>query len=458
MTSIRQFLAVSAALTLLFLMAALPIVPELLYVKVALSGISAGIAVYMWLDRPRLHGSVLLWLAVTVCAGIASGCIGLVSRAPGAMNGLQVYAFWPLVYGALLTLFYRWRYLVFVEYVLLASLITVSGYGLVLIAVTAGVLPNAFYVPILDQGQAVGFYGEYSRVNLYGLNSFPFLLPYCLVSALQGGGRAPARVVLRWLAVMLGIAFTLVSGRRGLMLSVLLAPLLVLLLCRSHRQVAKLTVAGIAIAIVFVVEVRVIGENFGVTLPGIVRSVVSGFEFQSSVDAGASPRLAQFEELAGEFYEHPVLGAGLGAVAPGVIRSYGMPWSYELSYSALLFQTGLLGAGIYLGLIVWIYWAGLRVVRRTPFLAPIMSAHLAGLTGILITNATNPILMRFDGLWAVFLPLGVINYALLRERRIPLGPAARLPVAPEGSRMERSAILPHELWFVGAIKGFSGWP
>jgi len=59
-------------------------------------------------------------------------------------------------------------------------------------------------------------------------------------------------------------------------------------------------------------------------------------------------RDAQLAALTDGWRAHPVFGAGLGAVAR-VIRSDSQPWAYELSYNALLFQTGLVGLALYVG-------------------------------------------------------------------------------------------------------------
>ena len=76
---------------------------------------------------------------------------------------------------------------------------------------------------------------------------------------------------------------------------------------------------------------------------------------------------------------------------------------------ALLYQTGLLGFTAYAAGVGWIYWMGLRVIREGGYLSALMVACLTGMTSVLIADATNPYLDNFDGMWAVFFPLAVIN-------------------------------------------------
>ena len=86
------------------------------------------------------------------------------------------------------------------------------------------------------------------------------------------------------------------------------------------------------------------------------------------------------------------------------IRSDVMPWAYELSYLALLYQTGLVGLGIYATGIAWIYFMGVKILRSGGMFAESMLPLLVGMTCFLVANATNPYLAKFDGLWIIFLP------------------------------------------------------
>jgi O-antigen ligase len=115
---------------------------------------------------------------------------------------------------------------------------------------------------------------------------------------------------------------------------------------------------------------------------------------------------------AGSLLDQPIFGAGLGASVVGSIRSETMPWSYELSYVALLYQTGIVGFLVYAAAIVWTFWRGIQVIGEGGQPAQIMIPLLVGLCGLLIANGTNPYLGCFDEMWTLFLPLAVINYRL----------------------------------------------
>jgi O-antigen ligase len=110
-----------------------------------------------------------------------------------------------------------------------------------------------------------------------------------------------------------------------------------------------------------------------------------------------------------EWSDSPWIGQGLGASASSVTRSEEQPWAYELSYVALLFQTGLLGVIIYSSAVLWIFYKGIRLVRVRPDAGQVILPLLAGLAGFLLANATNPYLSKFDYLWTIFLPVAAIN-------------------------------------------------
>jgi preprotein translocase subunit Sss1 len=113
----------------------------------------------------------------------------------------------------------------------------------------------------------------------------------------------------------------------------------------------------------------------------------------------------------------PFLGAGFGAVTE-IQRSQDMPWAYELTYLAVLFQTGAVGFTIYLMGILWIAWHLITIMRdHTSSVRIIAFGMLNGMIGFLIGSASDPYLLAFDYLWVLFMPIGLINLELMRTDR-----------------------------------------
>jgi hypothetical protein len=159
--------------------------------------------------------------------------------------------------------------------------------------------------------------------------------------------------------------------------------------------------------------VAAIGAAGALVPGGFVEMVASGFRFNS--DPVAMSRRDQLMALLNGWAEHPLLGSGHGAPAPGVIRSVAMPWAYELSYVALLYHTGAVGFAVYALGAAWIGVMCHRIARSGWPDAPSLMAVFVGSTSFVIANATNPYLEKYDYIWIIFLPLAFINSYLVNR-------------------------------------------
>lgn len=113
------------------------------------------------------------------------------------------------------------------------------------------------------------------------------------------------------------------------------------------------------------------------------------FEFSSELTS-ESARYVQFFSLISLFLQHPILGAGLGANAI-LIRSIEAPYSYELTYVALLAKLGIVGSGIVVtAMTVWVA----RLMKGNPNWPSIVSLLVA----IVLMTATNPYLINLVGM------------------------------------------------------------
>ena len=353
-----------------------------------------------------------------VTVGLFFMLVGLINGTPGAIRVGTVYVLWPLVYLVLVAGMSDDRIIRGLSRVLVAATFAVGLYGLSYVLFAVGWLPRWLYLP-LDQGQGIGFYEGYVEVSLYSLASLLFLVPYLIAALLcwEESAASPASRPWLWLGCLTGIALVLLSGRRALMLVTAMAPVITLIFLglTSRRALrANFRLIGLGTAGGFLIL-------FGL---GSYLNAVSGFEwgsilamfgegFNFSSEVSATVRRDQFFALLHGWDSSPILGAGHGAAAPRVIRSAEFPWAYELSYVALLFHTGIVGFLAYASAIGWIYWMGLRILRSGDALARYMLPILVGMSCFLVGNATNPYLEKFDYIWVLFLPIGVINHWLL---------------------------------------------
>ena len=411
---------------LFFLMVAFPAAPGLALLKACLLAVVlASVIVGALRGCFALDSAVAAWTSFFVALGCLLVVRGLFEAAPGAWKMVTVQVLWPIIYLALLGSVASFRKLVGLERVLILAAIFIPAYGLLYMASEMGLLPGIGYIGLSSfrDEQALGLYDNYIQIAIHGLSSMSFLLPYILAMLVTyRGSEKSARIwrVLLWIALLFGISLMLISGRRVLLLVTILAPLLIFGFCffqpdaqriRNQKFVLRVAVVALcgAIALTFVISLM-----HEVKLAQIFGELADSFDFGSTTQSdSASDRRLQYFALLKGWHEHPIIGAGLGMPAYGSIRSETVPWAYELSYLALLFQTGLVGLLAYAAGVIWIYCLGTRVIKEGGILGQMMVPLLVGMTCFLIANATNPYLGKFDGLWTLFLPIAVINYWLL---------------------------------------------
>jgi O-antigen ligase len=210
------------------------------------------------------------------------------------------------------------------------------------------------------------------------------------------------------------------SLRRGIMLAVALGPvfiaaLIVFLPAKERARAAgRLGALVGALAVLLAVAVVYAHSRYHWTPDNMVAFIKQGYDFQSSTEPGAVARSLQFRALIDAWAKTPIFGAGAGAAGATYIRDPAQPWAYELSYVALLYQTGLVGLGLYAAGVGWIYWTGIQMIRSGHELGLRLLPALTGMAAFLVANATNPYLAKFDYLWVIFLPVAYINLWLLR--------------------------------------------
>jgi O-antigen ligase len=190
----------------------------------------------------------------------------------------------------------------------------------------------------------------------------------------------------------------------------LLSPIIAFGIAQASGAKMKLSKALFysGIAVIAIIPVLVyLGIDFDV----IFADFLTGFD--GSASDSSAIRVQQFWLLINEWSDSPIFGHGLGAAAFSITRSDEQTWAYELSYVALLFQTGLFGFLIYFSAVCWIYYRGIILMRKIPHTVGYFLPVLTGMTSFLLANATNPYLAKFDFLWVIFLPVGMINAFLL---------------------------------------------
>jgi O-antigen ligase len=417
-------------LLLFYLMLIFPMVLELIYVKAILFGIVLYLISIYAVNKFEiyLHQDIFLWTLFLTSLSLLFVLKGFIAGAPGSLKQAQNYVLWPIIYIVTVAGASNLKTLQWLERVIVIATISISIYGLNLILSSIGIVPEFGYLNFLsnltftDYGSGVGLHEGYSQISIPALNSLPFLLPYIMATLFAFHPAEKGTKALRlsmWIAFVLGIGIALLSGRRALWVVIALTPIIILLLksfqpeAHKGKQIKLMAKSIIVTILIIICTIIYVQSTTEISLTGSFERLSEGFNFGSYADEDSSLRRDQFKALIEGWEDHPLLGAGLGNYVPSCIRSNEMPWAYELYYIALLYQTGIIGLTAYCSGIFWIFYMGIKIIRRGGVLGQMMTSSLAGLLGILISSGTNPYLDRFDGIWTIFFPLILINYWLL---------------------------------------------
>jgi hypothetical protein len=413
---------------LFFLMLAFPAVLSVLYIKAFLFGLVLLLVGVRAVSRLylRLDLKVVAWTLALAVISLFFCFRGMFLSAPGAVKCVPVYVIWPLAYLLLLDGLDSARAFRGLERTLVFSSVFIGAFGLACSLSVLNVLPEIPYREAVfsDEDLGVGSFDGYTRMAYPGFTSLPFLLPFLMALLAVRWSRPGGRISKAWLCIgiVLNLAITLVSGRRALQLVTMVAPVLTLaflsFLPRAEALPLRRSLGRTAVAFFLgvVLLVSLLGLTYSLEFQGLAERFSSGWDFgPTSLDDSPGARREQYFALIQGWSRNPLIGAGLGASAYGSIRSDTMPWSYELYYLALLFQTGIFGIAAYTAGIVWVFWSSIRIIKGGGIIGRLLIPVLVGLSCFLFAAGTNPNLARFDGIWAIFLPLAFINYWLLEQ-------------------------------------------
>ena len=375
--------------------------------------------VFVSLRGWRIAAQVRFWAFVTILTSLFFMLFGAFNDAPGALRVGTVYVLWPFLYLFFIGILRYPEQLQPFYYVLLVAVIVSSIMGIMVVAEKMFGI-NLFMSAIFEmQGANVGLYEGVIEYLLYNMTTVIYGLPFLLAAVLLPEARSPFRG--RWrtvamLALCLSTVVLLVSGRRAFWLIAGLSPVVVWSLMVSGRmktfKLRRIVVVGLLGFFLLAVS-----PFFGVDLQMVWQEFLRAFDFSDVSNLSAYLRREQFFALLAGWLDSPFIGSGLGATASGSLRSVEQPWAYELSYMALLFQTGLIGMFVYCSAVVWVLLKSIKVMRVMPESAALILPVLSGVTCFLIVNATNPYLTKFDYLWVLFLPIAVLNAYLLKGHR-----------------------------------------
>jgi hypothetical protein len=366
-------------------------------------------------ERPVVPAGVIgAWLMLVGISAVSS-LVGSLSDTPGLQQqathwfgslfiwGAFAVAMTPrLLHRAICTI----TLVTAIHAVFLLVLIGQTTYGL------PALLPDAV---VATQGAAAVATDGVVGVRWFGLSTLTAAAPLLMAMAIIGpDGIVPSRRFTIPVASLATVA-ALTAGRRGILVVVVLAPLITLAIKSlassdsKRRDVPAWQVLG-ALAMPALLIVTWANPTVQRARTVVVDSLLLFTRSLDSASASAddAPRLVQASRLLGEWESSPLVGQGLGAVVPNYTRSELRPWSFELQYHQLLFNSGLVGVLALAAAMILAFASFRRGLTQHPEHRSVLVATAVGAIALVAANTTNPYLQAVGHGWGIALAAGAL--------------------------------------------------
>ena len=295
------------------------------------------------------------------------------------------------------------------------AVIAISIYNIALVLSVFDYIPNLNLLLQIDDEMtsAIGIHEGFIQLTSNNVGSLAFLAPFVLVLYVMKCGKfigISNRLLL--FSVILSIITVLISGRRALYIAMFVTPFLILYLNNYFTKNKNLILKRNVIKFYSILML-----SLGVCSYGLIYylnwDVAMFFERFTNAFESGNVRSEQAMALYDGFTKSPIIGSGFGIGVQDVVRSDLRPWTYELSYAVILYNTGLLGSLLYVICMGIIFRSYFKFLVDSSFDNGITSSLLIAFAGFMIANSTNPYLGSYDYMWMLYIPIMYINVVKL---------------------------------------------
>lgn len=354
----------------------------------------------------KINRSIFMGYIFYMLIGLFYIFYGVIRNNPGALKVITVYFIWIFIYAILFSSISKIEYIKVIDRIFVLSSIIIPLYGYWYLLYTLNIISYFYF---LDMYNSIGVYTGSIEISIGSVSSLLFILPYITLKVfLKKDNRLLASILI------LNMSFLFLTGRKALWLSYFISVFLFYIIyfffikTKNKIILKRIKRRSMLIINILFLSLIILILVLKIDLNKIYNDFLQGFEFNNIKNKSAYARKLQFNSLINEWKKKPLVGYGHGASAP-VIRSKEQPWAYELSYVALLFQTGIIGFLIYIFSIFWIIYKLIKIINLNEKNLNLISPVLMGFISFIIGNATNPYLLKFDYLWIIFFPIALIN-------------------------------------------------
>lgn len=359
------------------------------------------IAIALKYHRFKISRECIIWNVVLVLYNTGYLVYGCTKGNPGVLYFIATYVLWPILFTFLSGII-PLKDCRFILKVIYWSILCI-----IVLGVIAFLKFNIFFEM---EGEFLGFKASvrpgYPLIAIASPAITPFIFWFFFFFTLKFIQQTDFRFS-DLIFLGLGIVFILATSRRVLFLSFLVCVFIIMGLIKvlplQIRLIAKIRLRKILIITI----IFIMGILSWLASVGLINNNTFSEFFTQTSEKSDTERSNQVIALIEGWQDNPLFGAGPGIDAR-VSRSE-IPGTYEMSYVAKLFETGLVGFSIYI--LLWgtlFYWT-LRCIKSENVPHKYIIATLAGMTIFMMSNATNPYLLAFDYMWFMYVPFVLIN-------------------------------------------------
>lgn len=370
-----------------------------------------------------MDSRVFIWLMLLISTGLFFVLWGTLNGYDDSLKVLPVFVIWPIAYFFIIESIVRLNTINNIFMLLVGSAFIISIYSILYMLSMVGIIPSFFILSLVKEA-VVSVGTEFFSYGMPSITSMFFLVPFTLSAFILWVDKDNMPIKRIWLLVtfILSLGPVIFSSTRMFWILLFITPILTMIFIKLMPRLSSNLRIPICINHIknIILSVLILATSLILYFYNEVYELIKLFfdsstfiEAASFTDRGSMVRVEQMHNLINGWFEVPLLGAGHGASLSDYRRSELEPWAYEQTFFALLFQTGLIGTIAYFLEILWIFFMGLKIARKSEKVSLYIIPSLVGTTCFLVANSSNPYLYAFDHLWTLFVTVIVINVFLL---------------------------------------------
>lgn len=249
-----------------------------------------------------------------------------------------------------------------------------------------------------------GIHVGYVQMNNVNIGMFCFIIPFLLSRIIVESRPVNYKIVL---VLLLSVMSVILASRRIILFLLFITPILTyaigIMTSGNHMYSVRKIVGFYMFALLMsAIALFALFIHNPQSLYGFISRILDIF-----VQDPQSVRQLQNKALIYGFQAYPIFGSGFGGLTE-VIRSTERPWNYELTYSKLLFNSGIIGASSLLAFYSFYFVMVIKKIRGSR-LKEIYIPLFVGFICVLIASATNPYLSSFDFIFVLSIIPLILN-------------------------------------------------